>query len=363
MGRDHPRSYDVYSGESYARQVVTYHYPVEGLIDLLRYHPLRHSRSQLPGESALDRVKSEVRFYVINFDNIDAVEGQWEVFDRQLREDVARVNTGVKKFNQELHEFALKKINERRENISRRRKTVESLSVPLRIEAPPPSLAIPLQPRRIPDKPKGSPERLQAEPALTEEQYQAVLLALHKLGRALETLPSTYEDKNEEELRDLLLMHLRLYFDAATGESINKKGKTDILISHEGGNAFVAECKFWDGPKAFDDAIDQLLGYLTWRDSKAAIVLFVKGRLQPVLDKIPTLVQKHRTFVRDLGEIGEGWYRFEIHLGDDETRLVHLTVLCYHLSRIDSAAASSAMEANPSSRQLSYSSNQWSRSS
>ncbi|MCH9023599.1 MAG: hypothetical protein IID32_12685, partial [Planctomycetes bacterium] len=39
-------------------------------------------------------------------------------------------------------------------------------------------------------------------------------------------------------------------------------------------NVFIAECKFWHGPKGFSDAIDQMLGYLTWRDSKCALLIF-----------------------------------------------------------------------------------------
>jgi hypothetical protein len=41
---------------------------------------------------------------------------------------------------------------------------------------------------------------------------------------------------------------------------------------------FIAECKFWHGPKGFNDAIDQLLSYLTWRDSKSALLIFNKTK-------------------------------------------------------------------------------------
>jgi hypothetical protein len=41
---------------------------------------------------------------------------------------------------------------------------------------------------------------------------------------------------------------------------------------------FIAECKFWPGPRKFDKAIDQLLGYTTWRDTKAAIILFITNK-------------------------------------------------------------------------------------
>jgi hypothetical protein len=56
----------------------------------------------------------------------------------------------------------------------------------------------------------------------------------------------------------------------ATGETFNFQGKTDILIRVEGKNVFIAECKFWKGEKALLATLDQLLSYLSWRDTKAA---------------------------------------------------------------------------------------------
>jgi hypothetical protein len=56
------------------------------------------------------------------------------------------------------------------------------------------------------------------------------------------------------------------------GETVNGKGKTVILIRHQGRNAFIGECKFWPGPKKFSGAIDQPPGYTVWHDTKAAII-------------------------------------------------------------------------------------------
>jgi hypothetical protein len=54
-------------------------------------------------------------------------------------------------------------------------------------------------------------------------------------------------------------------------------GKTDILLREGDRNVFIAERKFWKGPKAFAEAIDHLLSYATWRDSKAVILVFNLG--------------------------------------------------------------------------------------
>jgi len=94
----------------------------------------------------------------------------------------------------------------------------------------------------------------------------------------MERHASIHKGKDEEALRDFLIMVLFPHFQSVTGETFNKSGKTDILIRHEGHIVFVAECKFWSGIKELHKAIDQLLKYLTWRDSKTALICFVENK-------------------------------------------------------------------------------------
>jgi len=65
---------------------------------------------------------------------------------------------------------------------------------------------------------------------------------------------------------------------SATGETFNKKGRTDILIQdNDGYNVFIAECKLWKGGVYLSAAINQLLErYVSWRDEKVAILVFNK---------------------------------------------------------------------------------------
>lgn len=97
---------------------------------------------------------------------------------------------------------------------------------------------------------------------------------------------------------------------------------------------FVAECKFWSGKQHFLDAITQLLGYLTWRDSKAAVILFVPNReFGPVLDQIEPAAETHACWVSTLPRTEDGWFNFNFHLVADATRGVRLAVVCFHLPR------------------------------
>ena len=151
---------------------------------------------------------------------------------------------------------------------------------------------------------------------------------IYDAGVAMERHPSVYSGKDEEALRDHFLTILSSHFHGTTGETFNKKGKTDILIRQENQNVFVAECKFWSGIKAFHKTIDQLLGYLTWRDSNAAIILFVRNtELTRVLEDIEKETSSHPCFVKNQGKKKDGWFIFEFHLPGEPGRSVQVAVL------------------------------------
>ena len=66
----------------------------------------------------------------------------------------------------------------------------------------------------------------------------------------MERSPSAFESMGEEDLRTHFLVQLNGHYEGqATGETFNYEGKTDILIRTEGRNIFIAECKYWGGPK------------------------------------------------------------------------------------------------------------------
>jgi hypothetical protein len=99
------------------------------------------------------------------------------------------------------------------------------------------------------------------------------------MAHVMERSPSAFVSMDEEALRSHFLVQLNGHYEGqATGETFNYQGKTDILIRSEGRNIFVAECKFWGGPKKLTETIDQLLGYSCWRDTKVAVILFNRNK-------------------------------------------------------------------------------------
>ena len=174
------------------------------------------------------------------------------------------------------------------------------------------------------------------EPSMPPQDYDEILNIIQDFGVAAERQPDVYGGKDEEALRDLFLAVLCTRFRGTTGETFNKTGKTDILVREGHHNVFVAECKIWHGEKQFLEAIDQLMGYLTWRDSKTAILLFVQNRsFQDVLDQIEEVVRKHPCCVSLSGKRREGWFDFFLHLPGDNSRMLQTAVMCFHFPLSD----------------------------
>src|SRR5258706_1340334 len=132
----------------------------------------------------------------------------------------------------------------------------------------------------------------------------------------------------------------------ASWSCLESYGKRDILIRLEHSNVFIAECKFWAGAQRVRETIDQILDYLTWRDSKAAILFFVNRKeISPVLDQIVKAVSNHECFVKFRGKKCDSWFDFDFHLKTDTSRGVRLAVLCFHFPRTSDDEDTSRLKA------------------
>ena len=111
----------------------------------------------------------------------------------------------------------------------------------------------------------------------------------------MENTARTHVKNDEEELRDFLLATLNTHYQNVSGETFRKTGKTDIKIEFDNKAAFIGECKIWHGTKAFEQAIQQVLNYSTWRDTKVSIIVFNKENqsFNGVLEKIDLWVKEN----------------------------------------------------------------------
>jgi len=164
-------------------------------------------------------------------------------------------------------------------------------------------------------------------------EYQKILECIHSIGMMFERLPNTYAGKDEESLRDHILVSLQgLVAGSVTGETFNKRGKTDILVRNANTNEFIGECKFWRGKAVYLDTISQLLSYLSWRDTKAAIIIFVPNRdFSAVIEKVAEYTREHPSYLRDGPRVDDTWQHFEFRMNDDQSRIVNVAVMLYHI--------------------------------
>ncbi|HLO85264.1 MAG TPA: HEAT repeat domain-containing protein, partial [Nostocaceae cyanobacterium] len=180
---------------------------------------------------------------------------------------------------------------------------------------------------------EGNDRNKSVKNSINRQEYEEILSILSNMSLVMERDTATFSKIGEEALRQHFLVQLNgRYKGQATGETFNSHGKTDILIRVDGKNIFIAECKFWGGSKLFQDTINQLLGYATWRDTKLAILIFNRNKnFSVVLEQIPPEVSKHPNFIRQLPYESETGFRFIIHHPDDKQRELILTVLAFDI--------------------------------
>jgi len=155
------------------------------------------------------------------------------------------------------------------------------------------------------------------------------------MALVMERSPSAFVDMDEESLRTHFLVQLNGHFEgSATGETFNYMGKTDILIRVDGKNIFIAECKFWGGPKKLTETIDQILSYSSWRDTKIAVIMFNKNKnFSAVLDAIPPTIEKHQNYKRSISQVSETRFRYVMSHRNDPSREILLTVLVFDVPK------------------------------
>ena len=240
--------------------------------------------------------------------------------------------------NRTLAEEARRAIEQRRSRVLADHAHLDDLGIPVRkrTDAPRTYQAPGIKRKRSPSKPRpraGQPAP--AEPTMVAELYEHTLQVIRSWIHAMERTPADYAGAGEEKLRDALLIMLNTHYEGqGQAEAFNKSGKTDILIRVDDRNIFIAECKVWKGPRSLADALEQLLGYATWRDTKLALIFFVRqADIRSVVAKGRVALEAHDAFKgwRETSEEGE--FRAEIVWPDDPARRADLAMYFVHLPR------------------------------
>jgi hypothetical protein len=254
-------------------------------------------------------------------------------FDRQLALLMGYAQSSASEcraYNERLRPALVGAVAAQRKKILADREVEAALNIPVR-RRPDQDLALNLtvlkRRREVPVVSRQSTKGFVPEPAISAEAFADIIGAIRSMGLATERLPDTFGPMQEPALRDLLLVVLNNQFGPSGGEMFSRKGRTDVAIWHETGAVFIAECKFWSGEKGFGQAIDQLLGYLVWRDTKAALVLFIREKgVSGIQEKARKRLQAHPRFKRQAAHVS-GCPVFILHHEGDRNKEIEIALV------------------------------------
>ncbi|MEP2890927.1 hypothetical protein [Tateyamaria sp.] len=265
-----------------------------------------------------DKVSSEIQ------DRLAAVEKYLD----WLRE-------GAGPFNQSLFSIAKDQIEARKAKLLADRNLVAGLGFKVRKrEDAKNTYSAPNVRRKVAVRqPTPSTKPFKPEPVLEEKEYQHILGVLNNMVHVMEQSPAAFSKMDEESLRTHFLVQLNGHYEGnATGETFNFDGKTDVLIKADGKNIFIGECKFWRGEKAHGETIDQLLGYVSWRDTKTAILVFNRNKdFSGMLPKVKDSTTSHPNCKRLIEQLSETSWRYLFSQPDDSNREMIITVQVYNV--------------------------------
>ncbi|SDG05347.1 hypothetical protein SAMN04488589_2052 [Methanolobus vulcani] len=311
----------------------TFYIPFTGDSSLFKYQPSILNYNPPKGEVrnqellvTLEGVDLEIGNIRVEFDKILSDIEKWLTW----------VETDIKNFNQRLDREIESQINTRREKLLKDSNLAYELGFPLReIPGTPKTYSVPSKRKTIISKPSASTQPFKPEPVLSMENYEYILNVVQNMTMVMERSPSEFKNLGEEAIRQHFLVQLNGHYEgAATGETFNYEGKTDILIREGGKNIFIAECKFWGGAAILKDTIDQILNYLSWRDTKTAIFIFNRNKnFTNVLTQIPNIVKEHPNFEKEIAYDTETGFRFIFNHPNDKNRKLYLTLLAFDIPK------------------------------
>ena len=313
---------------------ITFYVPFAGNSSLFSCRPKRR-RSDPPHAVVSD---TELTFvYQESAQQARTIKNKFDNDIENTKWHLSQIAHDVKHFNANLAREVSQKINTRRDKLLLDINTVAHLGFPIRKRDNIPTTFVTsaIERKPLPEIPKPSPEPFKPEPTIDTDDYKNILQLLSNMGTAMERSPAAFKGMKEEHLRTFFLVILNSQYNGqATGETFNYEGKTDILVRVNGKNVFIAECKFWTGASGLKNAIDQLLGYTTWRDTKTTLLIFNREiAMTTVLDQIPKTIKDHPNCKAEQVPSCETEFRYIFGHRDDSNRELILTVLVFDVPK------------------------------
>jgi hypothetical protein len=312
---------------------VTIHIPFSGEKDVFKFRPSTRTTTFQVASVGDGELVQTIEYTADGPRDVRAeAEGLLDHVEQYL--EWARMD--IEAFNAALEHRTRTAIQRRRERVRHNYKRLAETGIPmLRPEdAPRTYIADVIVRRPSPASPPTSPSQAIAlEPTLGDATFEHILEVIRATAEGMERSPKTYVGIGEEDRRQILVAALNSHYRGQiTAEAFNAGGRTDILVRHpEGRNLFIGECKFWSGTKGFTDAINQLFGYTAWRDTKLAIIMFVREKdLSAVVEKARVALEHHPQLVERREAANETELRATVSWPGDVRRHADLNIFFIH---------------------------------
>jgi hypothetical protein len=277
-------------------------------------------------------LKCRMEFTPDEFNN-ETINTEIEKYINSIEQYIAWIKHDVENHNSQLKNEIVQGVSQRRQRLGKIQKVTKTINIPIQTREGAPSIKpLPLQKKIIRALSTQAPHS--TEYTISNDDYEYILKVIHHEGSSFERTPETFLKHDEEELRNILLAHLNGHYNGlANGEAFRKKGKTDISIEFENRAAFVAECKLWEGEKKLSDAVDQLFGYLTWRDCKTSLIIFNKdvAAFSQIQEKVPEILKQHTNFIREENAKNSGEWRMAFRSQEDPDRVIIVHIFLFNL--------------------------------
>lgn len=328
-------------GESYVQSTfeIKVEIPFTGNKDLFYCSP---SETQLIYFDNEYKIKSDSVSILIVLTSLEENEYNKYVnnFKANLSANLPKINAEIAPWNTALKGFVISLLEKRSGFVSKKLNFMEKIGLRVNPKSDEFITPSPVTKKSIPIPVSDTTVNTKYDtiPVLQNAVYDDLKEVIYNVGRAIERKPSIYSGKHEEDLRDVFLLFLETRYESTSGigEAFNKGGKTDILLkfAKDGSNIFIAECKFWKGQKKLLDGIDQLLGYLTHRDSKAALMIFVDQKeFLTVVNTAKTEIENHPQFKSFIKITYDSSISYEFVLPDDTLKSIQLELMFFHFPK------------------------------
>ena len=298
--------------------------PFNGDKDVLRFCPSQYT---LGGSGRFCFDYNEIYVDILDSNgNGENVAREIKTYKDDLIKMIGFLFTFIERINKSIRLYIPQVFKARKEKVLKEQKIIADLGIPIKSKtSTSKTYSVPTVTRRI-KEPLAINSQIAKPlvPTMAETVYQEILKVINTTGKSIERYPKTIENQDEETIRAHFLNQLSSSFTSfsSTGESFNHVGKTDIMVKHGNDILFIAECKVWKGAKKLNEAIDQLLSYLTWRDSKTALLIFNKDTaIQTVIQSIRESIPQHPNFVKMIKQSDIGWFDYSFHLTDSSDEI------------------------------------------